>query len=167
MVAKIAIVGISGSGKSVFSRKLAVKTGLPLVHMDQLFWKGNWEAIPEVDYLRAHEELVKKDQWIIEGYVDVAMASRLRSADKILYLDFPGWLCAYRLVKRWLFHRKESRPELPKEALEKFDHRFFWTVLTKAERKQIEAALEGVDVSKIDRILSPGELRRYFEALRI
>lgn len=39
---KIAIVGISGSGKSTFARSLSVKTGLPLHHMDSLYWTSNW-----------------------------------------------------------------------------------------------------------------------------
>ncbi len=31
---KIAVIGCSGAGKSVFSRKLAAATGLPLYHLD-------------------------------------------------------------------------------------------------------------------------------------
>jgi adenylate kinase family enzyme len=73
---RIAIVGISGPGKSTFSRKLATKTGLTLYHMDLLFWKENWKAVPEEEYLKAHTELVKKDTWIIEGYIDKSMSVR-------------------------------------------------------------------------------------------
>lgn len=50
MINRIAIIGISASGKSVFARELAGKTGLPLIHMDQLFWTGNWQEIPEAGY---------------------------------------------------------------------------------------------------------------------
>lgn len=90
---RISIIGISGSGKSVFSRELAKKTGLPLFHMDQLFWKGYWQEVPESEYLVEHAKLVSKDSWIIEGYIDGKMADRLNRSDTVIFLDYPGW-CA-------------------------------------------------------------------------
>ena len=111
---KIAILGISGSGKSVFSRQLGEKLGLPVIHMDQLFWEGNWEAVPESDYLAKHEEVIKGDQWIIEGYIDAKMSNRAQAADLILYLDYSGLRCAWQVIKRWLKHRKKAAPSFPK-----------------------------------------------------
>jgi len=35
---RIAVIGISASGKSIFARALAARTGLPLRHGDQLDW---------------------------------------------------------------------------------------------------------------------------------
>lgn len=157
---KIAVIGISGSGKSVFSRKLAGQTGLPVFHMDSLFWKGNWEVVPEADYIEKQSKLlVENDQWIIEGYVDEALADRLKVADLIIYLDYSGWLCLWRIIKRWFKHRQESRPELPKESLERLNIKFLWTVLTRAERPGIEKALTHVRASKIIRLLSPRNVK--------
>jgi adenylate kinase family enzyme len=152
---KIAIIGISGSGKSTLSRKIAKLTNLSLFHMDELFWRGNWEAVPEKMYLQKHREIIERDDWIIEGYVDSAMSERLQRADQIIYFDYSGFLCAWRLVKRWLKHRKESRPELPKEALEKLQGSFLWTVFRRKERLQIEKALKGIDDSRVVRVKSP------------
>lgn len=160
---KIAIIGISGSGKSVFSRYFSSKTGLPLFHMDVLFWKGNWEAVPEPEYLKEHELLVQKSEWIIEGYIDSAMASRLNKADLVLYLDYSGLRCAWRLLKRWIKHRKESRPELPKEALESFSLSFLWRVLTRAERGNIEEAIEISKPINLKRFYSPAKLDMYMK----
>ena len=117
---RISVIGISGSGKSIFSRKLAECLQLPLFHMDQLFWKGNWEAIPEAEYLVKHAELIQRPQWIIEGYVDEKMSDRLKAADLVLYLDYSGARSAWHVLRRWFMHRKESRPELPSEARERF-----------------------------------------------
>ena len=36
---KIAVIGCCGAGKSVFSRKLASVTGLPLYHLDIMYWR--------------------------------------------------------------------------------------------------------------------------------
>ena len=163
---KIAIVGISGSGKSVFGRELAKKTGLPLFHMDQFFWKGKWEEVPEEEYLTSHQELLKNDRWIIEGFVDVKMDNRVKTADLVLYLDYSGILCAWRVFRRWLKYRKESRPELPEEALERFSFKFLWRILTRKERENIEDALRGVDKSHVTRFRSPKELERFMEKMK-
>lgn len=156
---RIAIIGISASGKSTFSRTLARQTGLPLIHMDQIFWRGNWEEIPEIEYLKEHQKVIQQDRWIIEGYVNDKMRQRLERADLIIYLDYSGVRCAWQLIKRWLKHRRESRPELPKEALEGLSWDFFWLVLTRGERLDIEKALTGVK-SELIRIKSPRALRQ-------
>ncbi|MBS0490873.1 hypothetical protein [Phenylobacterium sp.] len=148
---RIAIIGISGSGKSRLARELGARSGLPVVQMDALFWSGSWRPVPEAEYLAAHECLIESERWIIEGYVDAAMAGRLRRADQVIFLDPPGWLCAWRVIRRWLEHRRSARPELSPEALERFQLRFLWTVTTRAERPAILAALEGVDPTKIVR----------------
>ncbi len=163
---KIAIAGISASGKSTISRTIAEKTGLPLFHMDQLFWKGNWEEIPEAEYLKTHAELIKKDEWIIEGYVDEKMSDRLKAADIVLYLDYSGVRCALQLVKRWVQHRKKSRPELHEDAQEKFSWSFLWLVLTRGERPRIEGALAESGATHVKRFKSPNELNTFLSTLR-
>ena len=35
---KVIVIGCPGSGKSTFSRALAEKMGLPLYHLDMLYW---------------------------------------------------------------------------------------------------------------------------------
>lgn len=158
---KIAVVGISASGKSFFARKLADKTSLPIFHMDKLFWKGNWEAVPEPEYLKEHNLLIQKDKWIIEGYIDKNMADRLKFADLVIYLDYSGIRCAWQLIKRWLNHRNKSRPELPKEAKEKFTFKFFWLVLTRGERKDIEEAIKISGARNVKRFNSPKQTNNF------
>ena len=38
---RVLIAGPSGSGKSTLAARLASQTGIPAVHLDQLFWKEN------------------------------------------------------------------------------------------------------------------------------
>jgi len=49
-------------------------------------------------------------------------------------------------------HRKESRPELPQEALDTFQTSFFWTILNRKERPEIEKALLSINQNKITRL---------------
>jgi len=160
---KIAIVGISGSGKSQFARLLSGKAGLPIFHMDSIFWKGNWEAVSEREYLSQHKLLLNNDRWIIDGYVDKNMADRLAEADLVIYLDYSGLRCAFRLLRRWFKHRKESRPELPIEARERFNLRFFWLVFSRGERHNIEEAIKVGKPKQIRRFYSPRELDKFLE----
>lgn len=42
---QILVIGNAGGGKSTFATQLAEKTGLPLIHLDRLYWRGNWEHL--------------------------------------------------------------------------------------------------------------------------
>lgn len=158
---KIAIIGISASGKSTFSRELQKLTGLPIFHMDKLFWRGRWEEVPEQEYLAEEQKLLQKDQWIIEGYVDEKMSDRLKQADLVIYLDYSGLRAGLHYIRRLLKHRRVARPELHEEALDRFKLRYFWTILAKKERSGIEVALKDIGQSKVVRVTSPRPLRKF------
>lgn len=160
---KIAILGITGAGKSTLSRRIADITGLPLFHMDTLFWRGKWEEVPEAEYIEAHEKILNENErWVIEGWISTPMFHRLTQADAIIYLDYPGWLCALHYVERWWKHRNVARPELPAESKDQFKIRRFLLVLFRWERRAIEATLKSVhQPEKVVRIRSPRELEEY------
>jgi adenylate kinase family enzyme len=158
---RIAIVGISGAGKSTLGRRLAAATGLPAVYMDRVFWTGNWQPVPEAAYLAEHAVLIQAEEWIIEGFVEPSMAERLRLADLVLYLDYSGVRCGWRVLRRWLFHRKVSRPELPSEALDWIDAKFLWLIVTRGERRHIEAALAVAKPTRLETFSSPRALERF------
>lgn len=158
---RIALIGISASGKSTASKVVESKTQLPLFHMDQLFWRGNWEGVPEEEYLETHKALIAEEKWIIEGYVDEKMSERLKRADLVLYLDYSGMRCGLQLIKRWFKHRKASRPELAPKALEKFSFSFLWLVLTRGERPRIEGAIKEVDPIMLRRFSSPNQFQEF------
>ena len=47
---RVLVIGGNGSGKSTFSKKLGEKTGLPVVHLDKIWWRGNWEYISREEF---------------------------------------------------------------------------------------------------------------------
>lgn len=158
---KIAIIGMSASGKTTTARVIAKKTGLPLFHVDPLIYTGNWIERPEDEYNLLHEKLLaENDRWIIEGYVYRRMLDRLQSADLIIYLDNSGIRNVWQYIKKYFIYRKTGRPELP-ETVEIFSWTIFKRLFDKgAEWRGTEETLRLVrDQEKIIRVRSPKEIK--------
>ena len=139
----------------------------PNIRSRNTYWKENWQAVPESEYLKAHALLIEKPEWIIEGYIDGNMANRLKNADVVIYLDYSGLRCAWQLILRRLKYHKQNRPELPKEALERLKLSFFWMVLTGGEHEDIEKAIEIGKPANLKRFYSPRKLKQYVESLKM
>jgi len=89
-VKRVAIFGNAGAGKSTLGKRLATATGLPLYPIDLIAFRVGGGAVPHDEYLRAHGDLLTKDEWIIEGYGSVASAwERFAKADTLVYIDLP------------------------------------------------------------------------------
>ncbi len=44
-VKKILIIGCSGSEKSTLAEKMNKLTGLPVIHLDNIYWEENWKRV--------------------------------------------------------------------------------------------------------------------------
>lgn len=42
---RILLIGSGGAGKSTLARRLGEQTGLPVVHLDRLYWTGEWQHL--------------------------------------------------------------------------------------------------------------------------
>ncbi|MGI4789950.1 MAG: hypothetical protein ACRYFS_14000 [Janthinobacterium lividum] len=65
-------------------------------------------------------ELTTNETWITDGNFGGTMEIRLAAADTIIFLDLPP-LCAWRVVRRFLKYRGQSRPDMPPGCPEKLD----------------------------------------------
>lgn len=127
---RVLIIGPCGSGKSTLARELAPRMGLPLVHMDQLGWQTGWIETEKAELRARLAQAVAGERWLIEGNYGSTLAPRLERADTVIYLDFPIRLCLWRLTKRIITMRGQSRPDMPEGCPERFDAAFFWYVMT-------------------------------------
>lgn len=121
---RVLVLGPGGAGKSVFARALAEQAGLPVVELDQLFWKTDLVPTPPDEWAAVQRELTTRPSSILDGdlgphdVVDV----RLSAADTIIVLDVSRWRCAWRALRRsherldfwrWLWTwRRKSLPTL-------------------------------------------------------
>ena len=47
---RIIILGSAGSGKSTLATKLGEITGIPVIHLDRLFWNPGWVETPRIKF---------------------------------------------------------------------------------------------------------------------
>jgi adenylate kinase family enzyme len=60
-------VGSGGAGKTTFARELARRTGLPVVHLDHLYWKPGWVETPRDEWRMVQDERLTATEWIADG----------------------------------------------------------------------------------------------------
>lgn len=121
---RVLILGRGASGKTTLAARLGEITGLPVIELDNLFWKPGLLPTPREQWVELQQRLVDEDRWIIDGDLGPydAVEARLRAADTIVLLDFSLVRCAWRAVRRsreradfwvWLWrYRRKSRPIL-------------------------------------------------------
>jgi adenylate kinase family enzyme len=165
---RVLVIGPCGSGKSTLARDLAPRMGLPLVHMDQLGWQAGWVETEKAELNCRLAEVVAQDEWLIEGNYGSTLAPRLKRADTVIYLDFPIRLCLWRLAKRIVSNRGQSRPDMPEGCPERFDAAFFWYVMNwnSGPRVRTEAKLAGY-TGNLVRLTSPRALAQWRKANRL
>jgi len=121
---KIALIGSGGSGKSTLARKLGEKMHIEVHHLDALFWKPNWTPLSKEEQRLVQNELVKKEQWIIDGNYNATMDIRLNAVDTVIFVDISRVICMYRVFKRMIQYRGKSRPDMAEGVNERLDFDF-------------------------------------------
>ena len=121
---RIILIGSGGSGKSTLARQLGDKLKLNVYHLDALFWKPNWVGVPKNEQIEVQNELVEKEEWIIDGNYGGTIDIRLKSADTIIFLDVHRTICVYRAFKRMLQYRNKTRPDMGAGCKERLDFGF-------------------------------------------
>ena len=150
---KVVVIGSGGSGKSTFSRRLCEITGLPVVHLDRLFWHPSWTRTPEDEWREVVKRETEKPEWIMDGNFGGTRAMRMQAADTIIMLDLPRWVCMYRILKRILLYRRNSRPDMAEGCHDRFDPEFIVWVWNyrKTSRQKALAELDELKVAAQDR----------------
>lgn len=116
---KIIVIGCPGSGKSTFSRKLGEKLNIPVYHLDMLFWNRDKTTVDDETFMKRLNEVLSKDQWIIDGHYMKTLEHRIKSCDTIFYLDMPVDLCLENVTNRI----GRVRPDMP--WVEKKDQEYY------------------------------------------
>lgn len=98
----------------MLARKLGRQLGLPVTHLDVLFWKPGWVEPDRDEWEALNRELVQGERWILDGNYGGTMEIRLAAADTIVLLDPPPLLCIWRVLRR----RRRDEPVSARRLLE-------------------------------------------------
>ncbi len=118
---RILIIGNSGSGKTTFAKSLSRKFDLPLVHLDKLFWIGEWQHISRDKFDLLLQNELEKDKWIIDGDFSRTLLHRLKYADTVIYFDLPIITCLWGATVRVFKNFGKTRIDMGGNCPEFFD----------------------------------------------
>ena len=106
---KVIIIGCPGSGKSTFGRKLKEITGLPLYHMDRMYWNEDRTTVAKEVFIDRLRTVMDNSEWIIDGNYGASMEMRFKDCDTVFFLDYPTEVCIDGVEKR----KGKPRPDMP------------------------------------------------------
>lgn len=144
---KIHIIGGSGSGKTFLANKLSKEYGIEHYDLDDLQWDNaakSYGVKRNADERRAMlQDILKKDQWIIEGVYYKWCKQCFADADEIYLLQVPKRVYTYRIIKRFI-KRKFGLEKGKKESLKSLVDLIKWA-----------DSYEKNDMVEIKKILEP------------
>ena len=172
---RVAVFGNAGGGKSTLARNLAELTRLPLFVIDMIQFRAGGDevprAVPHDEYLKAHADLIRRDEWIIDGFGCVASAwERFAAADTLIHVDLP-LLTHYRWVTKRLLKGLFAAPKgWP-------DNSPLWAstiqsyrVLPRCHRRLTpryrQLVADAAASKRVHHLRSPAQIRFFLEAVR-
>lgn len=157
---RIMVMGVSaGAGKSTLARKVGDRLGIDVYHLDTFYWKPGWVEASEEEFAGKQKEVVKQDEWIMEGNYSGTYEIRAEHADTIIYVELPLSICLYRVVKRWWNNRGKTRSDLGTGCEEKLDFEFLKFIVTTYHRRKQRMRIRFREFQKKDPSLNVIVLR--------
>ena len=133
---KIQIIGYSGSGKSTIAKTLGELYDIPVIHLDNIKFYGNWQERTDEEQTEVLQDFLNKNKsWVIDGNYSKICPQRFEESDMTIFLNFNRFVCFWSAYKRYKQHRLSPRESCP--CNDKFDHKFKkWLLLDGRTRKR-------------------------------
>lgn len=140
---RVMIIGGAGSGKSTLAREIGAITGLPVVHIDPMYYTAGWVARSAEETQQMIRDAIAKESWVFDGNQTSSFPARLARVDMCIFLDLPTHLRLWRAVTRMIKHHGKVRDDSAEGCPERFDFWFMkWVVSYGGKRRA--AALDAM-----------------------
>lgn len=97
---RIAVIGTTGSGKTIMAREISARTRFPHVELDALSWGPNWSETPREVFKERVDLALRGDAWVVDGNYSRVRDIVWGRADTLVWLDYPLRLILWRLLLR-------------------------------------------------------------------
>ncbi len=142
---RIAVIGRGGAGKTTVALRLGQDLGLPVIHLDRLYWGPGWQPVGREVFEERQAAAVAGDAWVIDGgYLSSGgWEARIERADVVVLVEAPLAVCLGRILRRPLSRSGGRRPDLPDGCNEAFSLFFLrWTFGWHRRNKDMLARIE-------------------------
>lgn len=167
---RIAIIGFSGSGKSTLAKQLASFYQVPVVHLDSVHFKPNWEERSNDEFKQLMDTFLDENEaWVIEGNYSCIGTRRFEEADLVIYLKYHWFTCLKGVIQRYRKNKGFCRPDMAEGCEEKLDIEFLWWVVHKGRtQKKKRSHLQKLALGKQGLVFKNRKaLHRYLKSLGI
>ena len=106
---RIIVLGSPGSGKNCLARSLHQRTGLPLFHLDNIWWKPDRTHISRGEFDSRLLTVLQGEKWIIDGDYSRTYEVRFSFCDTVVFLDYSEEDCMNGITARIGI----NRPDIP------------------------------------------------------
>ena len=160
---RILVIGCPGAGKTYFSKKLSQYLSLPVVHMDNLYWRKDKTSVSREELITKLKPYLEKEKWIIDGNYHHTLEMRLPYATDVFVLDISREECIKGIKNRI----NQPRDDIPWiESEEDANELIAWTADYGFRTKDEEMALlEKNKHLHVHIIQSRQEMDEYLEKL--
>lgn len=97
---RVLVLGCPGSGKTYFSKRLAQKTNLPLVHIDNIYWNKDKVSCSREELINRLKPILAQEEWILDGNYHQTLELRLERCTDVFFLNLPREVCVRGMKER-------------------------------------------------------------------
>ena len=149
---KIQIIGYSGSGKSTLGKKLSEHYNIPVLHLDNTHYYGDWqERTKEEQEAIINKFIDENESWIVDGNYRKVAKRRFEECDLLIFLNYNRFYCYKKARERYKEWKGKVRDSCPCE--EKFNWDFQSYILfgsrTRKKKKELQSL---IDLAKGEKI---------------
>lgn len=177
-LARVNVVGSSGSGKSTFSKLLAQRLGHPRIEMDQLFWEPNWKEPTDDVFFKKLETALDLPNWVLDGNYSRTLHIKWKKVTAVVWLDYSFPRVLFQALNRAIWraiHGKELWPGTGNR--DSFGRIFFsrgsiilWTLkMFPKMRRRYQVAMSDPTLAHIQfiRLKSHREAKKFLDSINL